>query len=305
MERSKIILVLGPTATGKSRLAVELAGAFNGEIINADSMQVYKHMDIGTAKPSKEELKAVHHHLIDIVTPDEDYTAARFRKDALLKIDGIRSRGRNAFIVGGTGLYIKVLTKGIFEGPEGDRSLREALEKEARELGSMALYERLKEVDPVSALSIHPNNMVRVIRALEVYSISGRPISEFQKEHGFSDSPFDALKIGLVKERAALYLDIEKRVDNMMERGLIEETKKLVSMGYSPDLKAMCGLGYKEMVGFLSGKTGLAGAVELLKKNTRHYAKRQMTWFKKDPEIRWFSPEQKKDIINLVKEHLN
>lgn len=305
MEKPKVTFILGPTASGKTSLAVELAEVFDGEIISADSMQVYRFMDIGTAKPSEEELSRVPHHLIGIVDPDKEYSAARFRTDALEKIDGIRSRGKNVFVAGGTGLYVKVLTKGIFEGPSSESSVREALMETARTQGTAALFERLREVDPVSAMRIHPNNTQRLVRALEVWEVSGRPISEFHNGHAFSEDPLDTLKIGLVVERDTLYRDIEKRVDKMMEDGLLEETRRLISMGYGSGLKPMCGLGYKEMTGVLRGERTISGAVELLKKNTRNYAKRQLTWFKNDPEIRWFSRGQKDDIIKTVKGHLN
>ncbi|HXI09625.1 MAG TPA: tRNA (adenosine(37)-N6)-dimethylallyltransferase MiaA [Thermodesulfobacteriota bacterium] len=305
MKKPRVTFILGPTASGKTGLALELASLFNGEIINADSMQVYRFMDIGTAKPSKEELGRAAHHLIDVVDPDEEYTAARFRTEALEKIGEIRSRGRNVFVAGGTGLYVKVLTRGIFEGPRADPSVREALGELVRVHGKEVLHERLKEVDPESAGKIHPNNTGRLIRALEVWETAGRPISEFHREHAFGEDPLDALKIGLALDRDALYAAIERRVDGMMERGLPEETGRLVSMGYSADLKPMRGLGYKEMAGYLNGESTLEQAVALIKRNTRRYAKRQMTWFRGDPEIRWFSPAQKDDIINLVKGHLN
>ncbi len=301
----KIVIIQGPTATGKSALAIGLAREFNGEVISADSMQVYRRMDIGTAKPSMKERQAVPHHLIDIVSPDEDYTAADFRNDAVSKIKEVRSRGKNIFIAGGTGLYIKALTKGLFPGPKGDKMLRDTLRKEAQEKGGLYIHERLKEVDPEAASRIHPNNIIRVIRAIEVYEAAKRPISELQKEHGFSEARFDALKIGLIKERALLYADIENRVERMINEGLLEETRRLLEAGYSMDLKPMCGLGYKEMIGFLHGKYAFNEAVEELKKNTRHYAKRQITWFKKDAEIRWFSPQQKEDIIGLVRGFLS
>jgi len=305
MEKAKVVIIAGPTASGKSVLAAELAMAFNGEVVSADSMQVYKYMDIGTAKPSRETLESVPHHLIDVVEPDSDYTAASFRKDAIRKIMEIHERGRSAFIAGGTGLYIRALTKGLFEGPAADESLRRSLRREAGERGAEHLYRRLSEVDPKSAASIHPNNIVRMIRALEVYETTGRPISEFHREHGFRENPFDAVMVGLTKERALLYEDIEKRVDRMMADGLPDETERLLNMGYGPHLKPMRALGYREMTGYLNGEFDLDEAVGLLKKNTRHYAKRQMTWFRNDPGIIWFSPEQKKDIMELVERHLN
>ncbi len=305
MEKIKVILVTGPTATGKSGIAFEIASVFNGEIIGADSMQVYKYMDIGTAKPSKAMLKRIPHHLIDIIEPDEEYEAARFRRDAVLKIRDINGRGKNVIIAGGTGLYIKALTGGLFEGPKGDRDLREGLRREAEKMGGNCLHERLRDVDPRSAAAIHPNNFTRIIRALEVFELTGRPISDFHIEHGFSESPFDTLKIGLIKDRAILYGDIAKRVDGMIEDGLIDETKRLLEMGYDEKLKPMRALGYRETISYLKGELKLEDSIALLKRNTRHYAKRQITWFRRDGEIRWFSPEQKNDIMNFVERHIN
>ncbi len=301
----KVVIILGPTATGKTVLGIELACMFSGEIVNADSMQVYRYMDIGTAKPSLEDRKKVAHHLIDIKDPDEEYTASAYRKDALKRIREIHSRGRNVFVVGGTGLYIKALTQGIFEGPGGDRALRESLLEEAERKGRDYLHALLKEVDPVSASRIHPNNTVRIVRALEVYYLTGRPISEFQREHAFSDRPFDTLRIGLTKDRKGLYRDIEQRVDRMMEEGLVEETRRLLEMGYSRDLKPLKGLGYKEMVGYIDGMYPLDEAIRLLKRNTKRYAKRQIVWFKKDREIIWFHPEQYREIISTVRAYLS
>lgn len=300
MEKERIVVIAGPTASGKSALAIDLALAFNGEIVSADSMQVFKRMDIGTAKPSKDDLQKVPHHLIDIADPDEDYTAARFRNDAIKAIADIRSRGKNIFIVGGTGLYIKALAQGLFPGPKADPDLRRTLEKE----GADSLYERLKGIDPETAASVHPNNRVRVIRAIEVYELTGTPISIFRKDHGFKDELFECLKVGLDIPREALYGRIDDRVERMIEAGLVDETRRLFDAGFGWDLKPMLGLGYKEMSMFLRGECALTEAIELLKRNTRRYAKRQMTWFKADPEIKWFSPEDKKRIFETVKGHL-
>lgn len=305
MQKKKIVIIAGPTASGKTGLAIELARAFNAEIISADSMQVYKFMDIGTAKPSFEERSLVRHHLIDVVCPDEEFTAARFRDAASLKIDEISAGGKNIIIAGGTGLYIKALTEGIFEGPQADWEFRKSLVETAELSGRSALYERLKKVDPAAAANIHPNNLHRVVRALEVFELSQKPMSEFQKEHAFSERPYDALKIGLKKERDALYGDIDARVDQMIASGLLEETKRLLDMGFHSDLKPMCGLGYKEMCGYLCGEYPFDEAVLLIKRNTRRYAKRQITWFKKDPGIRWFHPAEKDCIIRQLKEFLN
>ena len=305
MEKIKTIIIAGPTASGKTDLAVQLASLCNGEIISADSMQVYRRMDIGTAKPTLEERGGIPHHMIDIIEPGEEFSAARFASLALEKIREMRERGKNPFVAGGTGLYIKTLTHGIFKGPEADPALRARLEREADEHGSARLHERLKEVDPAGAAAIHPNNRARVIRALEVYTLSKKPISEYHREHAFSDEPLQTLKIGLAVDREELYGRINERVDRMMARGLLAETRGLLDAGYSPSLKPMGGLGYKEMTDCIEGRRTLEEAVELLKMNTRRYAKRQMTWFGKDPGIRWFNPGQKKDIIEAVKEFLN
>ncbi|OGQ04917.1 MAG: tRNA (adenosine(37)-N6)-dimethylallyltransferase MiaA [Deltaproteobacteria bacterium RBG_19FT_COMBO_58_16] len=305
MEKIKTIIIAGPTASGKTDLAVQLASLCNGEIISADSMQVYRRMDIGTAKPTLEERGGIPHHMIDIIEPGEEFSAARFASLALEKIRGMHERGKNPFVAGGTGLYIKTLTHGIFKGPEADPALRARLEREADEHGSARLHERLKEVDPAGAAAIHPNNRARVIRAIEVYTLSKKPISEYHREHAFSDEPLQTLKIGLAVDREELYGRINERVDRMMARGLLAETRGLLDAGYSPSLKPMGGLGYKEMTGCIEGRCALDEAVELLKMNTRRYAKRQMTWFGKDPGIRWFNPGQKKDIIEAVKEFLN
>jgi tRNA dimethylallyltransferase len=300
MDKTKLVIVSGPTASGKTSLAVELALAFNGEIISADSMQVYRLMDIGTAKPTLEERMGVAHHLIDVALPDEEYTAARFKVEAASKIREIADRGRNVIIAGGTGLYIKALTQGLFDGPEADWELRRELLAIAADKGKDALHEMLKKIDPEGAGLIHPNNLNRVIRAIEVFELAGKPISGLQKEHSFSDSPYECLKIGLDVERKALFEAIDRRVDKMVSAGLLEETRALAGMGYGYDLKPMCGLGYKEMSGFLNGEYPLEEAVRLIKRNTRHYAKRQLTWFRKDPDIKWFNPSEIKDIIDAV-----
>jgi tRNA dimethylallyltransferase len=300
MEKVKVLVIVGPTASGKSELAAYLARRLGAEVIGADSMQVYRHMDIGTAKPARALRALVAHHMLDMVCPDEGYTAVRYMEEASAKIMEVRSRGRLALVAGGTGLYIKALTMGIFRGPGADARLREGLLAEARASGPCPLHERLKEVDPASAAWIHPNNLQRVIRALEVYEATGRPISEFQREHAFSGGPFDTLKIGLAKDRAALYRDIDERAEAMLRDGLIEETEGLLGMGYSEGLKPMRGLGYREMVMHIKGGLTKDEAVRLLKMNTRRYAKRQMTWFRKDAEVRWFSPSDRERISGLA-----
>ncbi|MBE9528221.1 MAG: tRNA (adenosine(37)-N6)-dimethylallyltransferase MiaA [Proteobacteria bacterium] len=299
----KIVIIVGPTASGKSSLAMEAALRFNGEIVGADSVQVYRQMNIGTAKPTPLERKRVPHHLIDILDPDEEYTVARFVADADLAIADICSRSRNAFVTGGTGLYIRSLVEGIFDGPEADTALREELLEVARQGGVNKVHDMLKHVDPESAEKIHPNNLRRVIRALEVEALTKRPISEFHSEHALKEKRYNALKIGLDIERSVLYKRIEGRVDKMVEAGLVAEVEGLLRDGYREDLKPMGALGYKEMVGYLNGEYPLDEAVRLLKRNTRRYAKKQLTWFKKDRAIEWYSRDDAR-IMKRVEEHL-
>ncbi len=305
--KPRIIVLLGPTATGKSALAMELAARFNGEIINADSMQVYRFMDIGTAKPDKAARMAVRHHLIDIADPGEQYSAGRFYRDAAKAIEEIGSRGNLPFVVGGTGLYIRALTEGLFNGPAKDAAIRDELMEEARVYGKDRLHEELARVDPESARSIHPNNLRRVIRALEVFRLERRPISELQKEGTLRPLAYDTLKIGLKKERPCLYADIDRRVEEMIQDGLVEESEMLLKKGYDESTAAMGGLGYKECLKYLhgAGNLTLPEAIELIKRDTRHYAKRQMTWFKKDNDIKWFNPDDKQDIIAALEKFLD
>jgi tRNA dimethylallyltransferase len=285
-EKIKVVFVVGPTASGKSAAAMALATEFNGEIINADSMQVYRHMDIGTAKPSKAERARIPHHLIDVADPDEDFTAARFSEEASAAIADISGRGRLSIVAGGTGLYMRALLGGIFKGPGRD----EALRKKLLALEPEELYARLKEADPAAAEKIHPNNLMRVVRAVEVYELTGEPISRLQTEHAFSERRFDALKLGMRLERDELYQRINERAEHMVEAGLEKEARGLLAMGYTPDLKPMRGLGYKEMVSYINGECALDEAIALIKQRTRNYAKRQLTWFGRDREVEWFKP---------------
>jgi len=291
-EKNKIVVIVGPTASGKSKVALELAERFDGEIINADSMQVYRYMDIGTAKPSAVDRERVRHHLIDIRDPDEDFDAARFQEEASKAILDIVNRGHVPIVVGGTGLYIKALTEGIFDAPGSDKELREKLRKEAEVSGLSALYNKLSEVDPESAGRIDPRNTHRIIRALEIFYLTGIPISQHQKSHAFSERPYDCLKIGLSVERETLYKRIDDRVDNMVKEGLVEEVSHIIAMGYRPETKAMHALGYSQICNYLEGRYSLDEAVSLIKKETRHYAKRQMTWFRRDDEITWFNTKE-------------
>jgi tRNA dimethylallyltransferase len=300
--KPKIVVVLGPTGAGKSDIAMELALQLNGEIINAD----YRQMNIGTAKPSRGECERVPHHLIDIVDPDEEFNVARYRELAAAGIHGIKKKGKQAIVCGGTGLYIKALTRGLFVGPAQDAEIRAALTLEASVGGLRPLYERLERVDPSATSWIHPNDRQRIIRALEVYQLTGRPMSEWQKQHGFNEGPFETLKIGLYRERAELYDLIDERCDGMIENGLVDEVKNLLERGYSLALKPLRSVGYKHVGWFLQGQMALQEAVFLMKRDTRRLAKRQLTWFRSDSEIRWFHPAaERAKIRHLVREFLN
>jgi len=282
-----VVVLVGPTGVGKSKLVIELAEVFGGEVVSADSMQVYRHMDIGTAKPTIDEQKRVRHHLIDIVTPDQPFHAGLYQRLGRKTIDQLFRNGKPIWVVGGTGLYIKTLTQGIFGSPKIDPPIKERLAQEAKEKGEDFLYQRLKRVDPKTASGLHPRDLYRTKRALEVFDSTGIPISFFREQHHFGDRPYQTLKIGLEMERSALYHRIEERVDQMIERGFRQEVSRLMGMGYGAELKPMQSLGYKQMVQFILMEIGWTEAVRRMKRDTRHYAKRQWTWFKSDPEIRW------------------
>jgi tRNA dimethylallyltransferase len=286
-DRASVVILLGPTGVGKSRLAIELAEEFGGEIISADSMQVYRYMDIGTAKPSREEQRRIPHHLIDVVNPDQAFHASLYRMLGRKKIEDLHLSGKRIWVVGGTGLYIKALTQGIFPGPQIDPSVRERLKRESAEKGGDFLFRRLQSIDPNTASGIHPNDLSRTLRALEVFDSTGMPISFFRDQHRFQDRPYRTLKIGLEADRKMLYQRIEQRVDQMIERGLLQEVVGLMDMGYGPELKPMQSLGYKQIIQFVSNEMEWEDAIRLMKRDTRRYAKRQWTWFKADPEVLW------------------
>ncbi|MGA2517493.1 MAG: tRNA (adenosine(37)-N6)-dimethylallyltransferase MiaA [Thermodesulfobacteriota bacterium] len=286
-DRPRAVILLGPTGTGKSRLAIEWAEELGGEIIGADSMQVYRYMDIGTAKPTSDDQRRVRHHLIDLVTPDQPFHAALYRTLGRKTIDQLFQNRKPIWVVGGTGLYIKTLTQGLFSSPRIDPRVRENLRGEAKEKGGAVLYDRLREVDSQSALRLHPNDLFRIIRALEVFDSTGVPISFYREQHRFGERPYVTLKIGLEMSRDILYRRIEERVDQMIEKGFLGEVERLMAMGYGGELKPMQSLGYKQMVQFLSKEIGWDEAVRQMKRDTRHYAKRQWTWFKADPEVQW------------------
>jgi tRNA dimethylallyltransferase len=279
-----VIIILGPTGVGKTGLSILLAKALKTEIISADSMLVYRHMDIGTAKPSPEELAEVPHHLINILEPREKFSAGLFKEKASEIIRVLHNKNKIPLIVGGTGLYIRSLTSGLFEGPGADEALREELKKQERRHGTGYLYNKLKSLDPEAAGKIEPNDVRRIVRALEVSLKAEKGISEIQRG---STQPLDCsfIKIGLSRDRKELYRIIEDRVDKMVEGGLPDETRRLLKM--KPGRTAMQALGYKEMALFLDGSVDLSEAVRLTKKRTKMYAKRQYTWFRKEPELHW------------------
>lgn len=286
-ERKPLLVIAGPTASGKSALAISLAGVFNGEVISADSMQVYEGMDIGTARPSTEELAMVPHHMFSIISPGEPFSVGEYVSLVRPIIDKLHKHGKLPIIAGGTGLYIRAVVDGLCEAPKADREIRRKLLKEEEDHGKGYLYKRLCDVDPVSAGKIEPNDTVRIIRALEVNEISGIPISEIQSAHGFWERQYKYCMIGLTMDRKELYKRIEGRVDRMMEMGLESEVKGLMDRGYESFL-LMNGLGYKQIAGYIKGWYSLDEAVNLLKRDTRRYAKRQLTWFRRDNRIRWY-----------------
>ena len=282
-----LLIVCGPTASGKTRLAIDLALRFGGEVVSADSMQVYKGMDIGTAKPTKQEMRGVLHHLIDMLRPDEDFSVAQYAQLARKIIADIHARGKLPILAGGTGLYIKAIADNIQYGkiPE-DENLRERLRLQAQQLGNTRMLERLREIDPHLGETLHPNNLGRIIRAIEVYELTGEPMSLWQKRSREIPGEYSLCMLGLMYfDRALLYERIEKRIDEMLLRGLLDEAKALFEAGFSGT--ASQAIGYKELFGFLRGEQTLQEAVSGLKRETCRYAKRQLTWFRRDERIRW------------------
>lgn len=298
----KIIAVAGPTASGKSALALELCKRLDGELISLDSMQIYRGLDIGTAKPTKEEQAEVCHHMIDICEPTENFSAAEFAERAHKVIADVQSRGKKAVLCGGTGLYLDtVLGRLDFGEIESDEKLRGELIAFAEKNGADALHERLREIDPQAAEKIHPNNVRRVARAIEIYELTGKTKTEHDRE-AISDSPYESLIIGLdYDDREVLYNRINRRVDAMIEAGLEGEVRSLVSRGLlSAESTAGQAIGYKEMLGYIAGDCSLGDAVEKIKLGTRRYAKRQLTWLRRNPSINWLYPDRLGDFRSLV-----
>jgi len=304
-----LLIILGPTAVGKTEVALSLLKKIKGEIISADSRQIYKNMDIGTAKPSKEVREEFPHHLVDIFSPDKIFSAAEFKERAEIIIKSLQKENKLPIIVGGSGLYIKVVVDGIFVGPGANWQLREQLKERARKEGEKSLYQELERIDPLAASRIHPHDEIRVIRALEVYYLTKKPISSYQKQRPSSLS--NTLIIGLRRERALLYQLINQRVDKMIKEGLISEVESLLKRGYSENLFSLQGLGYKHIVKYLRGDYTKEEAIRLMKRDTRRFAKRQLNYFKQDKRIIWLdmekysSPEDvSKEIIKILSEKL-
>lgn len=289
MNRPKIAVITGPTATGKTRLSVELAREMNGEIVSADSMQIYRGMDIGTAKVTQREMQGVRHHMIDVASPFEPYSVSRYVEQASACIDDILARGKLPIVAGGTNLYIDSLIAGLdFADNEQDNALREALGKEYDTSGGEAMLERLRSFDPERAEKLHPADKRRIVRAIEVYELTGRTITEHDRETKLREKRYDAAKIALCfEDRQELYDRINARVDEMVREGLYDEVKRLLDAGLSPDCTAMQAIGYKEPAAYFAGRMSMDEATELIKLSSRRYAKRQLTWLRRDEDIFW------------------
>ena len=287
-QEQSVLILLGPTGVGKTEVGFHMALLTDGEIISADSRLVYRGMDIGTAKPSSD--------------PDSEYTCKMFEEEARRAVDDIMARAKTPVVVGGTGLYVRALTDGIFEGPGRDEALRARLQTEAESRGRRHLWERLNSVDPEKARAIDPENLVRVIRALEVYELAGRPMSELEKAAEPLGVPY--VKVGLIRAREELYRGIDNRVEAMLEAGLVEEVKRLVEQGYGDTPAVRDSLGYQEMLRYLDGSVTYVEAVCLIKRNTRHFAKRQMTWFRKEKDIAWIDITGRTDFPQIAKKLL-
>lgn len=306
--KKPLIILTGPTAVGKTKLSIALAKAVNGEIISADSMQVYKHMDIGSAKIKKEEMCGVTHHLIDVLEPDEEFHVVRFQEMAKQAMEEIYAKGKVPILAGGTGFYIQAVVKDIDFSKETEKSpVREELEKLAEEKGCEYLHERLQQVDPKSAEKIHANNVKRVIRALEYFELTGKPISLHNEEEAAKESPYNVAYFILNDVRERLYERIDARVDAMLQEGLVEEVSGLAKKGYTKDMVSMQGLGYKEILSYLDGSYTLDEAVYILKRDTRHFAKRQLTWFKREKDVIWVNKQdfhyEENEILNYILEN--
>ncbi|WP_447986549.1 tRNA (adenosine(37)-N6)-dimethylallyltransferase MiaA [Nitrospira sp. Nam74] len=293
VDRKPLVVVVGPTAVGKSRMVIPLAQALRTEILTADSRQVYRGMDIGMDKPPVEQRGGVPHRLIDLVEPDQPFNVGEYRRLAMAEIARLHQEGRVPLMVGGTGLYVRTIVRGLWDGPPPDWEYRHRLADLARAQGPEALYRQLTQVDPDLAARLHPRDEIKIIRGLEAYHVTGRRLSDLHREHGFAERPFSTLLIGLTRDRQELYRRIDARVDEQLANGLVEETRRLLAQGYDRRLSSMKGLGYRQIAGYLDGDYPYDEAVRLLKRDTRHFAKRQFTWFRKEPGIVWVEIEER------------
>jgi len=304
-----LLILLGPTGVGKTDISIKIAQKIPDiEIISADSMQIYKYMDIGTAKPDKRILKAIKHHMVDIVAPSENFDVIQYSKLASDAISDVFERGKIPILAGGSGLYISSIINPLFEGPARDIEYRETLEEEAKIHGKKYLYDKLSEIDPISASRIKPNDLRRIIRALEVYKSTGKPISYLQKKSSVSSAKFNYQIIGFKRDRENLYQRINMRVDKMIKDGFIEEVKMLRERGYKENINSMQGLGYNQINKHLDGVYSKEEAIDLIKIETRHYAKRQMTWFKNKIEnIQWINLDEydENEVISKIKSKID
>ena len=305
MEKRPLIILTGPTAVGKTALSIGLAKALEGEIISADSMQVYRGMDIGSAKITPQEMDGVPHHLINVLDPWEEFNVTRFQSMAKEAMEGIYARGHIPIVTGGTGFYIQALVYDIdFKENDGSTEIRRELEQLAAEKGAACLHQLLAEIDPESAEQIHANNVKRVIRAIEYYRMTGQPISEHNRQEREKTSPYDLFYYVLTCDRSLLYERIDRRVDQMAEQGLVEEVKRLKAQGCHRGMVAMQGLGYKEILDYLDGSCTLEEALYVLKRDTRHFAKRQITWFKRERDVCWIKLEDFYNDRDQVLKHM-
>ncbi len=301
MDTPKVVVITGPTASGKTALGVRLSKLFGGEVISADSMQIYKYMDIGTAKPSPEETEGVPHHMIDVASPFESYSVGRYVEEASRCVDGVLARGKLPFIVGGTGLYIDSLVSGREFAACGDPKLRAKLMAEAVEKGGREMLERLRGVDPEAATRLHENDIKRIVRALEVYELTGETITVHDEKTKQIPPRYDAVRIALdFKDRQDLYDRVDRRVDEMIDRGLEDEVRRLLGMGLTADHTAMQAIGYKEMAEAVSGKLTVQESIDAIKQNSRRYAKRQLSWLRRDGSINWIVFEKTPDMSKAV-----
>ncbi len=291
-DKKPIIILAGPTCVGKSKIALYLAGQLSTDIISADSRQVYRGMDIGTAKPAMKDMKGIRHHMIDIVNPDERFSAGRYKDMVSSIISGMHEDGMMPFIVGGTGLYIKAVVYGLWEGPSADWDLRMRYRDMEASNGEGYLYGKLSLLDPESARCIHPKDIAKIIRAIEVFYKTGMPLAHFHSLHPFFGDMYKPVMVGLRRGREDLYRRIGQRVERMIDEGLIDEVRALLDKGYGEDLGAMKGLGYKQITDYLAGRCTIDEAIGLIKRDTRRYAKRQFTWFNRDRSIRWIDIDE-------------